>query len=60
MKDPMKILIAYDGSECADAALADLPRAGLPRQAEVIVLSVTETWLPPPSSWASRPCCRPG
>ena len=26
----MKILIAYDGSECADSALIDLQRAGLP------------------------------
>ena len=30
----MKILIAYDGSEGADAALDDLPRAGLPGAAE--------------------------
>jgi nucleotide-binding universal stress UspA family protein len=44
----MKILIAYDGSECAEAALDDLCRAGLPRNAEALVLSVTEMWLPPP------------
>lgn len=25
----MKVLIGYDGSECADAALLDLQRAGL-------------------------------
>jgi nucleotide-binding universal stress UspA family protein len=43
-----KILIAYDGSACADAALSDLHRAGLPREAEAIVVSVVETWLPPP------------
>lgn len=43
-----KILIAYDGSACADAALYDLHRAGLPREAEAIVISVAETWLPPP------------
>src|SRR5678815_3097290 len=30
MKGKMRILIAYDGSKCADAALADLRRAGLP------------------------------
>ena len=47
----MKILIAYDGSSCADAALADLRRAGLPREAEAVVLSVAEHWLPPPSSY---------
>ncbi len=47
----MKILIAYDGSDCADAALDDLQRAGLPPDAvEVVVMSVTEIWLPPPSS----------
>ena len=44
----MKILIAYDGSDCAEAALDDLQRAGLPRQAEVLVVTVTEIWLPPP------------
>ncbi len=50
MKDLMKILIAYDGSECADAVLADLPRTGLPHHAEALVLTVTETWMPPPSA----------
>jgi nucleotide-binding universal stress UspA family protein len=45
----MKILIAYDGSACADAALNGLHRAGLPNEAEVKVLSVIENWLPPPS-----------
>ena len=49
MSDKMKILIAYDGSDCADAALDDLQRAGLPSDAEAIVISVTEIWLPPPS-----------
>jgi nucleotide-binding universal stress UspA family protein len=45
----MKILVAYDGSECADAALDDLRRAGLPQDAQIKVLSVVENWLPPPS-----------
>jgi nucleotide-binding universal stress UspA family protein len=44
----MKILIGYDGSNCADAALDDLKQAGLPREAEAVVLSVAEAWLPPP------------
>jgi nucleotide-binding universal stress UspA family protein len=44
----MKILIGYDGSECADAALSDLRRAGLPRQSEAVVLSVADVFLPPP------------
>lgn len=51
MKDKMKILIAYDGSECADLALADLKRAGLSRKAEVQVLSVNAEWVPTPASY---------
>ena len=46
--DDMKILIAYDGSACADAALDDLQRAGLPAEAEAQIISVAEVWLPPP------------
>ena len=46
----MKVLIAYDGSPCADAALDDLKRAGLPGAVEVLVVSVAEFWLPPPSA----------
>lgn len=48
MIQKMKILIGYDGSDCAEAALDDLQRAGLPQTAEVVVMSVTEIWLPPP------------
>jgi nucleotide-binding universal stress UspA family protein len=44
----MKILIAYDGSKCADAALDDLTHAGLPQKCEALVMSVAEVWLPPP------------
>jgi nucleotide-binding universal stress UspA family protein len=51
MKERMKILIAYDGSECAQAALDDLKRAGLPRAAEVRVLSVYDAWMPVPTSF---------
>jgi nucleotide-binding universal stress UspA family protein len=36
----MKILIAYDGSASADAAIEDLRRAGLPEDAEAHVLCV--------------------
>lgn len=43
----MNILIAYDGSNAATAALEDLTRAGLPQQAEAIVLTVADIWLPP-------------
>ena len=50
MKDMWKILIAYDESECAMAALADLKQAGLPRKADVHILSVHTEWMPQPSS----------
>ncbi len=52
MTDSVKILIAYDGSDCAQAALDDLRSAGLPAKADVKVVAVLETWFPPPSSWA--------
>lgn len=44
----MRVLVAYDGSPCADAALDDLTHAGLPKKGEVLVMSVAEVWLPPP------------
>ncbi|MBM3891613.1 MAG: universal stress protein, partial [Verrucomicrobia bacterium] len=50
MKENLKILIGYDGSHCAEAALNDLRRAGLPRGTEAIVLSVADVWRPPPGS----------
>jgi nucleotide-binding universal stress UspA family protein len=43
----MKILIAYDGSNCAESALDDLVHAGLPDTGEFLVLSVAEVWLAP-------------
>jgi hypothetical protein len=36
MKGKMKILIAYDGSECAEGILDDLNRAGLPDEAQAV------------------------
>jgi hypothetical protein len=42
----MKILIAYDGSECGSIALEDLKRAGLPAEAEVLVMSMADVFLP--------------
>ena len=44
----MKLLIAYDGSECAERALDDLTHAGLPAKGEALVMTVAEVWLPPP------------
>jgi hypothetical protein len=46
--EAMKIMIGYDGSSHADAALADLRRAGLPRKVEAMALSVSEEWIPAP------------
>jgi len=43
----MKLLFAYDGSECSEAAIDDLVRAGLPANGEALVLTVAEVWLPP-------------
>jgi nucleotide-binding universal stress UspA family protein len=42
----MKILIPYDGSSFSDAALDDLLRAGLPSEAEALVVSVSEVFVP--------------
>jgi nucleotide-binding universal stress UspA family protein len=47
MNQKMKILIAYDGSSHADAAIGDLRRAGLPREAEAVVCSVADVWVAP-------------
>jgi nucleotide-binding universal stress UspA family protein len=47
----MRVLVAYDGSEHADAALNDLGSAGLPDDAKFKVLSVVESWLPHPSEF---------
>jgi nucleotide-binding universal stress UspA family protein len=44
----MKLLIAYDGSECAESALEELTHAGLPESGEALVMTVAEVWLPPP------------
>lgn len=46
----MKLLIGYDGSKSADAALGDLRRAGLPSDVEVLILTVAEIWMPPPEN----------
>jgi nucleotide-binding universal stress UspA family protein len=44
----MKILIGYDGSECADAALEDLKQAGLGTEADVVLMCVADVFVPPP------------
>jgi nucleotide-binding universal stress UspA family protein len=44
----MRILIGYDGSEHAGAALDDLKRAGLPRDSEILVVSVADLLMSSP------------
>lgn len=52
MNGKMKVLLAYDGSSYADAAIDDLRRAGLPRETEALVVSVGDVlMMPPPSSY---------
>jgi hypothetical protein len=46
MAASLNALIAYDGSACAEAALGDLKRAGLPDEVGAIIVTVAELWLP--------------
>jgi nucleotide-binding universal stress UspA family protein len=48
MNKKMKILIAYDGSECAEDAIDGLRDAGFPLDVEALVLSAADVFLPPP------------
>lgn len=41
-----KILIAYDGSPCAECVLDDLLKAGLSEEMEAGIISVADVWLP--------------
>jgi nucleotide-binding universal stress UspA family protein len=41
-----RLLIGYDGSDCAKAALDDLRYAGLPEELDAKVLTVADVWLP--------------
>jgi nucleotide-binding universal stress UspA family protein len=46
----MKVLIGYDGSDCADAAINDLQRAGLPQNSQITVVSAVDMWPEVPAS----------
>lgn len=50
----MKILIGYDGSESADTALDDLRRAGLDIEAEALVMTVADVFVPLPNDEEAR------
>ena len=43
----MKVLIGHDGSQSADAAMFDLQRAGLPDDAEALIVSVADVLVVP-------------
>jgi nucleotide-binding universal stress UspA family protein len=46
----MRVLVGYDGSYDATVALADLRRAGLPDDTEMLIVTVwNSAWKPPPS-----------
>lgn len=45
----MRVLIGYDGSQSADAAIDDMQRAGMPRVSEVLVVSVADLLVRAPS-----------
>lgn len=49
MSTGMNIVVAYDGSDCADRALEDLKVAGIPDGSTVTVVSVAE-WFPLPTA----------
>lgn len=51
----MRLLIGYDGSESAAAALDDLKLAGLPDKIDALIVTVAEMLLPPPISYGLVP-----
>lgn len=55
MKQISRLLIAYDGSACSDAALRDLVRAGLPATLEAVVVTVSDVITPPPCDQLRHP-----
>jgi nucleotide-binding universal stress UspA family protein len=46
----MKVLIGYDGSDCADAAITDLQRAGLAENSQITVVTAVDMWPEVPAS----------
>lgn len=43
----MRVLIAYDGSDCSEEAFKDLGMAGLPDEVDALILTAANVWLPP-------------
>lgn len=46
MRKGMRLLVGYDGSSCADAAIDGLEKAGFPSRMDVRVLSAADVFLP--------------
>ena len=53
----MKVLIAYDNSNFSEAALRDLPYAGLPKDTEARIFHVTERPIDPISEAVAEDAC---
>jgi len=54
--DALRLLVAYDDSEGAKAAIDDLRHAGLPREnVEALVASVADVWMPPENELDKAP-----
>lgn len=51
----MRIIVGYDGSKGADAAVEDLKLAGLPDKVHALVISVADVLLPPSSPGYTPP-----
>jgi nucleotide-binding universal stress UspA family protein len=58
----LKALIAYDGSECSDHAVTELPLLELPDNTDATILSVANIWMPEPEAVADAvdPSLSPG
>lgn len=51
---PLKVLIAYDSSDCSREMLVDLHHTGLPDNVDATVLSFAEVWLTEPENVVAR------
>ncbi len=59
MNRKMRILISYDGSDHAHKVLRNLGRAGLPPEAEAIVISTTDSSFPTPGQYRKNRAANP-
>lgn len=51
----MKVLIGYDGSESAAAAIDEIKKIGLPAETEILLGAAGNVWLPPSNTAAFQP-----